>query len=263
MLLLYPGQQSQMVSLQECLRQAHEQDAEERAKEIARRAANSIPLDDSTDWAAVSADMALLSEAVGAHDTAQVATVSSRMCSAVGNHKLEPLPTYEPDHDIDGIAIQFAVMSDADRRMLVARMGDGWTAMRNAVLRGASQSELQAIDEQIAAAQAEMIRLGCVAIDGGGQHITDIEGAIPALRRSGLFGSVFRAVRAFQELPAKKAMRFGLLPLSTSEGTTTAGPAAPNGVAYWGAMAAGSHTLPTPSTRPEHAHVVTSSTMQT
>lgn len=230
--LLYPGQQGPLVSLQECLRQAHDDLRASRDQEIADRKRHHAPLDDETHWGEVREFATALALAVEVQDTVTVTEKARAIAARVEGNAIERLPEYQPDPNVDGIMVRHVVISDAARRDLLARLSDGWRAIRDAHLADAPQTQIRALDEVICQAQEDFVAATvCELIDDDGNRHVDIPPMIPALRRSGLLGPLFRSSQAFQALPPKKVMRFGSSALPTSGVTTTAPDAGINGAA--------------------------------
>lgn len=220
-MLLYPGQKGELVLLQDCLRQVHDEQRAARAKEIEERRRYNVPLDDSTDWVEAGKRLAALEEAVGERSPQKVREALPAVHAHLAGGALEELGEYVDDDDLEGIRVRFAVMSDADRRDLMAQMADHWVAIDKARLRGATVVEVRALDEEILKLQETWLGLSVaeVVVDDVALNVVE---SMPGLRRSGLLAPLFRASRAFQDMPAKKAWRFGLPSPSTSTSSATA-----------------------------------------
>lgn len=261
MLLISPGEKVGPVLLLDCLREIHEEAREARAKEIEERKKYNAPLDDSTDWSLVDGVRDELQAALAVKDAASVSRHAATMMAMTSGNKLEPIGDFEADPDLEGVAVEFVVMSDADRRMCLAQVADGWRAIRDAHIRGASQVEMRTLDEAVVQAQERMVGLGVarvLGLDGG--PVLDVPAATPAIRRGGLLGPLYLATSHMQGLSAKKALRFGQPAPSTSPSSIAA--AAPSIVVDSSvAMVAGSGSR-AQSTRTIVAQGGTSSTTQ-
>lgn len=224
MLLISPGEKHGPVLLLDCLREIHEEVRAERTREIEERNKNRIPLDDTTDWKVIEGVRDELVAGVASKDAKLVASLGLKLQALTVGNRLEPLGEFEPDDDLAGVAVTLVVMSDTDRRTFLARMSDGWRAVRDAHIAGASQTKLRDLDERIVDLQAQMVVLGLERIDGlESGPVTDIDASIDAIRRSGLLGPLFSVVQHHQGLSPKKARRFGLPVQSTSASTIALG----------------------------------------
>lgn len=196
MLLLWPGHVSDWLSLQECLRQQWDGMREERARELAERKLHGAPAIDEASGDA-----------------------------------LEPLPEYEPTPDLDGVEVRLRLLSDADRRDIMARLSVAFAATLAAHKASADAVTLRRLDEEASQVQCDMLRAALVGVRGiedadGPKQIDDVDAALPALRRAGLLAPLFRVCRTYQELPAKKALRFGV-PQPSTLGESSTAPDAP------------------------------------
>jgi hypothetical protein len=144
-----------------------------------------------------------------------VAKAARELVEHTSGNALEPIGDFEPDPAVDGITITMQIVADADRRMWQAETSACWERVRLARIAGdvvGSQRalvDLDAIAGRVVAA---------VVVDVGGT--LDLEGksvadAVPGLVLAGLLAPLYTAARHFLELPAPKAVRCGLPPLST------------------------------------------------
>lgn len=221
MLLIHPGEKHGPIMLLDALREIHGELQAERAKEIAERKKNNVPLDDSTDWSQVEAARDELVASVASKDAKSTTEHAGKLAALTAGNKLEPIPDFEADPELEGVAVELVVMSDADRRMCLAQVADGWRALRDAHIGGAGQVVVREADEAIVQAQERMVRLGVarvLGLDGG--PVIDVASMLPSIRRSGLLAPLYQVASHFQGLSAKKAQRFGQPPQSTSQSTT-------------------------------------------
>jgi len=265
MLLIKPGEPHGPVLLLDCLREIHEEARADRAEEIERRRKAGTPLDDATDWQAVDQVRDELVASLASKDAKTAAELAQKLTVMTQGNKLEPLPEWEADPDLDPVAVVLVVMSDSERRSHMARVADGWRAIRDAHVTGASQVRLRELDEAIVQVQMEMVCAGVQRVSGlESGPIDDVSGSIESIRRSGLLSSLYAVVQHHQSLPAKKAVRFGQRQQSTWASSTTAPPAqSSDGTSTDATGMDDRRTLQEPRTRLAHVHAVSSSTIQT
>jgi hypothetical protein len=213
-LLIYPGTKGAPVALQDVLREAHEAGRVSRAGQIAERQRKRIPLDDSTDWQAVDDVAGSIAALAKSRSSAALALEARRLADLTDGNELEPIGDYVPVPDLDGITVTMQVVADSDRRMWGAQMQAQWQAVRDARVKGdpvASQAALNEID-RIGERMVCAVVVDIGGVDGLKPAIAE---SIPGLAQVGLTGPLFQAARYFLELPAGKAVRCGLQPLST------------------------------------------------
>jgi hypothetical protein len=116
---------------------------------------------------------------------------------------------------VDGIMVTMQVVADADRRMWQAETSACWERVRLARIAGDVVGSQRALNDLDAIASKVV---AAVVVEVGGT--LDLEGksvadAVPGLVLAGLLAPLYTAARHFLELPAPKAVRCGLPPLST------------------------------------------------
>lgn len=197
LVLIRPGQVSDWVALVDVLREAHEEQAEERKKEIARRAEKGIPLDDDTDWAAVDA-------AVAAKDSAKVAALTS------GN-ALAELPPFEAPRFADQVKLRIRAVSENTRRAAMMDVAAAVDAIAQAIA-GKHFEALPALQKARDAVFGEFIKLSVAELHVGEEAFVDVDDAlVDALQATDLLAPIFAAARDYQRLSRGKGARFGSL----------------------------------------------------
>lgn len=207
-ILVYPGQKSERVSLQDVLRESHEAARAARFVEIEARKKNGVPLDDKTPWGTVKSLVAGAVDAAAANDTVKVNELARAVVSATAGNALVEIPEYEAVADVDGIEVVFVMPSDEQKRDWVARRLSHWRAYRDAMIvgdvlkqRAAEEGLLRVGEEQVAYAIGEI---------HGVEGLKDtVKESMPALRLCGLFDYLVTAALHFFELDPKKALRCG------------------------------------------------------
>ncbi len=254
--------------LQDARREAHEILRADRDADIAARKARNSPLDDSSDWGALAVKAHQIYAGVEHHDTVRVRELAVDLLAGTAAVR-SPVPPYEPDPDLDGIRVRLRVLPERRRRVLSAAIEE--PLVRVSANGGDIQKSIEADEEGIAAI-AQYVLEAVAAVEGvttigadGEQPLASPidDDALEALRRGGLLSPLFVVARAFQGLPAKKAMRFGQPPPSTSPSGSTA-PAAPSASESSSGASAerASPTSRAPDTRPTAALDDTSRTTE-
>ncbi len=203
--LIYPGTKSAPVSLQAVLKERHDNLREATAKEIERRKAKGIPLNDSVDWAAVAPLVA-----------AQDAEGLRKMLS----DGLEPLDEYEPIPGYEDIKVRFVALADKRRAELVLAVALAQN-VRNAFvgqpLADVGQ-ECIAADAVVEAAQLALIRAAVADLQmPDGQVDLGSDAVVEAIKATGtLLAHLFIAARDYQGLSPGKGSRFGSAAPSTT-----------------------------------------------
>jgi hypothetical protein len=214
-LLIYPGTRGAPVPLQDVLKEAHEAFRIARQAQIDKRRKTKSPLDDTTDWQAVGEGVAAVSLAHSARDSALVARHARELVEATEGHAIEPVGDYEQNAAVDGVVVTMQVVADADRRMWQAETSACWDRIRLARIAGDHVGAQQALNDMDAVAAkvvaAVVVEIGG-AVDLQSKSVAD---AMPGLVLAGLLAPLYTAARHFLELPAPKALRCGLPPLST------------------------------------------------
>lgn len=227
MLYLLAGQMGPWVALCDARREAHEILRADRAADIAARKTRGTPLDDATNWDEIAPLGPALAAALGANDTVKVREIAATLQSSTRGALL-PVPEYEEDHALDGIRIRLRVLSEAQKRVLDADV-DAAIARRDVTM---TMSTFIRTDEEAHAAIGTYVTAALVSIEG--VSVVNDEGievplatplderGVDVLRKAGVLGAVYAVAHAFQGLPAKKALRFGLPLPSTSASVSTA-----------------------------------------
>ena len=213
-LLIYPGTHGEPVALQDVLREAHEAFREARQKQIEARQKKRVPLDDSTDWQAVAEAVASVSLAHGERDSVKVGRHARELVELVDGNTLEVVGPYKPDPALDGIVVTMQVVDDATRRMWNAETQAAWMAIRAARVADDAVKAQQALNGLDATA-AKVVAGVVVKIEGVEGLKATVAESMPGLILAGLLTPLYTAARHFLELPAPKAVRCGLPPLST------------------------------------------------
>ena len=220
-LILYPGETGELVSLQECLRQLHEEARAAQQREAATRAENSSSPTERIDWAkareaASKAGAALEAESPGAFRMLEEAAAHARVPQMLGE--------YVPSPEIEGISVRFRVLSEEQKQRMLSRV---IRAHRSYL------ASLEAKDEdaqsltlpEVNAARAAFVLAVVAEVRGlesrkGPIASLDSE-SIEAVRLSGLLAPLYECAVAFQVLDPKKALRFGL-PVGSSSSASPA-----------------------------------------
>lgn len=257
MLLLLAGQVGPWAPLEDMRREVHEAVRAERAEEIAARKARNNPLDDTSDWGALAFTAKVLTETIVEHDTAKVRRLAGELLAGTAA-ALAPLPPYASDVDTVGVRVRFRVLSEARRRVLAGELD---VAIERAQAHGGDVLKFIEADEEGLAAIAAYVTETLVGIEG--VNVLDDQGderllevplqpvGVDALRRAGLLTPIFVVARAFQGMPAKKALRFGQPQPSTSPSDSTARDAQSADESSGGALVAQARIISKePDTRP-------------
>ena len=231
MLVIEPGTVLGRKDLVAVLHEAHDAQRETRDREIAERKKHGAPLEED-------------------------------------GVKVEPIAPFEAPADFAGIGVWLRIVSDAQRRDMLAGLADAFAELARAHAESQSQTAVRALSEsvvraQVAAVIATVARIdGLTQVDADGNEaqlvIDDVGSAIELLRRAGLLDSLFVAGRFVQELSPKKAVRCGrLLPGLSTSSSAVGAPA--HADASSGATVAGAG-IAAPSTRPTVARDASYST---
>lgn len=212
-LLVFPGQRSQPAPLVDILREAHELARATRAAELEQRRKAGIPLDDNTAWPVVNGILGALDDAREKQDSATLARLAGDLARATTGNALVELPAFVPPEGIDGVVVVLQVISQADRLDLNAALGDAWAALLAAERADASMLTKRAADEAVLQAQLAIVRR--VVVDVRGIEAPEGCDLWEGIRLAGLLPAFYSAARHFLTLPPGKALRCGLLSLST------------------------------------------------
>lgn len=246
--LLYPDEKTPRIYLVDLLREAHEDNAERRRVEIARRKKHGIPLDDMTEWPAVKDAAAAVVVAVAAKSYDDILSALEVVRARTSSPLRELAPFVIADPRLSSVTIELQTMSASLRGRIRARMLTLINRQRaelekdlavfvNGVAApgvGANTETVVELEEAIIGTQVEFVRAtvkhlgglrrargdGSVDVDSGFDLGKD--DAVDALRRALLdFGTVdrpdrlsflsllYRVADRFQDLAPGKAMRSG------------------------------------------------------
>ena len=203
--LVYPGQLSETVLLTDVLKEQHALNIKSVEDLIAKRKKEGVPLDDNTDFDKVKE----IKEKIGkAESSSELAELSKQLLEqTLGNEITVPKPIELPE-ELNGIKIQFKMISSADYRMHLAEMSALWSKRRECELLGdkiGAQTALNEIDIMCG-------KLICSVVSKleGIEGLKDIPESIEALEGAGILGFIYNAARHFLGLPRPKALRCGL-----------------------------------------------------
>lgn len=214
-LFIYPGEVGELVSLTEFARDVHEEAAQLRLRDMREREAHGSGSRDLTDFVAVSGVAKLCAAAADGGRADEVRHLAERILRETAP-PLAPLPAFEPDPNLEGIFVRFRAMSERNKGErnkavmgAVARIEKAYETNDYAA-RVDAQQELSdaraAFIRDAVAVVAGLSRADGTAIVMGPLTDADLE----ALQASGLHLPLYEAAAAFQVLPAKKGLRFGL-----------------------------------------------------
>lgn len=209
--LIYPGQKADPVSLVEILRESHEESRKARALEIEQRTKRRVPLDDSTDFAVV--DELLAEMQTEKRSAAKLNGLAQRLSAHTNNNELTPIDEFVVDDNLAGIKITLQIVSEAQRRDWSARSAVAWREYRDASV-SQNTMALREADEKIAQIWRDQVCTCVVAIEGIEGLAATIAESMPALELAGLLIPLHNAVQYFLTLPPKKALRCGQPALS-------------------------------------------------
>lgn len=197
---MYIAKTSALVPLSDACRDAHEALAETVQKQIEKRTAAGIPLDDGTDFAHVEQRAADLVAACQEMDGAAAADIAAELASACTGG-LRPLAPYEPVPDYEGVSVRLRAVSERFRIDIGERIAACKTL--------AEQRDVLA--EYVAHAYDEVVGLedddGPVVIKAEGGRIPAEQMAV--LDAAGLISDLWAVARRYAELPASKKKHFG------------------------------------------------------
>lgn len=213
-MLLFAGATGPRVKLADCMRDLHALAKERRQKEIDERKAKGIPLDDDIRWDDAENTVNDAARYVARQDSPALREAAQRMIEMTAG-ALAPVGDLEIPDGAEEIELQFRVLSDADRRELAGKEAAAWSEVKKA----RDTKDQHAMTEAVAHVvdcRSEYVENTVAGIFGiEGKTGIDAE-LIDALRRTGLLAPIYEAASHFQDLPAKKALQFGVQPASTS-----------------------------------------------
>lgn len=170
-LLLYPGHVGELEPVQERLRCLHMEEATRRRREIERREAGEVPLDD-------------------------------------GAGPLSPLGPYVENHRLDDVRARFVIVDAITLRKLAAREASAFAAVKR-VGEGATHDEQNAAVELVFDARREYVRAAVRVVVIGDKQIGGDAGLsgsdLDVLDRNHLLIPLWEAASSFQEVSEKKA----------------------------------------------------------
>ena len=221
LLLIYPGHRSEPLSLHSVLLEAHAERQLERAKEIAARIEGNVPLDDATDWAAVSS--VDVQRAIASRDSKALAAEAAKLHALVADNALVELPDYVPVDGYDDVFVRFIALSEAERQDHMVAIVAAQDVVDAADKVDPDKAQAQAVRAAYAARDQALLAFIGVAVaelrlDGGqqvagGERLTASD--LEAIRTTGLLLPIYLAARDFQGLARKKDWHFSSAPQST------------------------------------------------
>lgn len=225
MFLAKPGTAGPLVALQDAARDLHERNRDAIRRRIETRTKHGAGPDERTDFSRVALLASNIQTAAQESDAGAV-LAAVQAIAAMTSPPLTVPGEYEPHESLDGVFVRFRVLSEARRQELsvmldaanaeTARQAPG-TLERHRADEAALAVVAMAVCETVAE-----IRYTEIDSDGTETQVTapvDL-GVVETLRTAGLLTPVYVSAMAFQDLPAKKAWRFGLPPQSTSKSAT-------------------------------------------
>lgn len=251
LVLLIPGEKTDLVDLNTVLRERHEDMRAQRDRDIAARAANGSPLDDGINWPKLTAIDVITS--INRKDSGALRAAAQGLLDATAG-LLEPLPQYEHDHRLDGVGVQCLVLSEKRRRALGRAETLSLKKLREAIESKHDSAADQAREELFDGRRSFVAdAVALVQIEGRVAFEVMDEPTLDVLERNDLILPIFAAAVAAQELSPGKASRSGSSPGSTSSASTAR--TAPSTVAP---IADATEAAPLPTRahagRPTHAH---------
>lgn len=211
-LLVYAGELSDLVLLDDVLREAHEQSKQMRDLLIADRTRRRIPLDDSTDWLAVGDTISKIQESKA--DSAKLFLLACELRDQTEGNAIEPLGEYESLELVKGIKVQFKMISAAQARILQAELQNIFRKKRDAY-KSEDSLKIAEVENELEAACGKYVSTLVNKIEGIDLGGKSIEESIDALIGDNLLAFLFSACRYFLSLPRKKALRCGAAQQST------------------------------------------------
>jgi hypothetical protein len=213
-MLLFAGAHGPLVKLSDCLREIHAHAKERRQKEIDERKAHGIPLDDDAKWPEVAGYSGLLAIACEQQDSESAREAAQNVIDATAGLLL-PIGDLELPEGADDIFVSFRVISDSRRREMSGKESAAWSAVKTARDAGDATAIAAAV-ATVVDLRSEFVRETVHSIAGiDGKDAIDDE-LLDAFRRVGLLTPIYECALHFQDLPAKKALQFGVRPGSTS-----------------------------------------------
>lgn len=251
MFLAKPGTAGPLVSLQDASRDLHERNRDAVRRRIELRAKHGAGPDERTDFARVALMASNITTAAQESDAGAV-LAAVQAIAAMTSPPLTMPGEYEPHESLDGVMVRFRVLSEA-RRQELSVMLDAANAETSRQPAGslerhhADEAALAVVAMAVCETVAE-IRYVEITDEGTEVEVSTVvdPGVVDTLRTAGLLTPVYVCAMAFQDLPAKKAWRFGLPPQSTlKSATATDADPAKSGLSGVGVTAL-------PRTRSEH-----------
>lgn len=223
MLLLFPGEVGPVVSLQECLRQIHEDAAERTRRDREERKRHGATYDEQIDWQKVEAGAHLLLAEAQRKSPVACLRLARSVATALDVAPAEPAAYVENDA-IHGITIRVRVLPEEQRRRLLSRCAKALEEYLGAHAKGDDAREAEALvllgDARCAFVKAACAEIGGLETPTGPLAPAVTDEMLAAIRLTGLHHLVYEACAHAQGLDAKKALRFGLPHGSTSTDST-------------------------------------------
>lgn len=191
-ILVYAGDKTPLLNLDDVLRYRHDDEVEAARAEIEARKKVKATLSSEVDFKRIGESIDEMKTAVARSDGLAVNDIARRiLIDTAGKSIAEPAP-YVVDEFAALTSVQFVAISDVQFR-------DAMGVMKQAVT-----------DEDIVAAMVNMIRLTVCRLVVDGNDISALkDDDLEALRLTGLFVPLYIAARDYQRLTARKKKRFG------------------------------------------------------
>ncbi len=218
MILMSAGQTGPRVKLADCMREIHAKASEDMQKKIDERVRNKMPLDDSVKWEEVCELQKKLTEFISVDDSAKVNEAAKQIVEMTSGG-LAPVGKLEIPEGAEEIELVFKAITYARKNAISAQDSECWARVRNARKSGDDKALVLAIGDVMQSRSALVVE-AVDAIHGIEGHDKMTLELADSLARAGLLSSIYEAALYFQELPAKKALRFGIPRESISQSTT-------------------------------------------
>lgn len=267
-MLLFPGQAGPMVFLQDAMRDLHDANRTHVLQRIEKRARFQAGHDERVNFDEVKRLASAAVSLCASGDSAGIREAADGILSMTAPPLADPGP-YVPNDQLDGIEVQFRAVSAGQMRRFKDELDRQNEQTRKAETREALiESDEKALGIVSAFLSQAVVRMRFETVEGVQEHEMS-EALFEAIRFSGVLAAVHSCAQAFQDLPPKKAVRFGSSPRSTSMSASTVTAAAPAnsvlsaaGVVPRSLMVADESST-APSTKPTDAPSATSGTTPT
>lgn len=218
MILMNAGQNGPRVRLVDCMKDIHAQAQLDMQKKIDERVKNKIPLDDSVNWDDVCELQKKLTEAISIDDSVRVNEAARKMVEHTSG-ALAPVPKLEIPEGAEDVELVFKVLSYERKNALSAIDSECWAKVRAARKDGDDKSLVLAIGEVMKSRTGFLLE-AVESVFGIEGHEKMTPGLADGLARAGLLSVIYEAALYFQDLPPKKALRFGIPRESISQSMT-------------------------------------------